>query len=132
MTSKKAQTGETTPARMRKRKASPTALASPRPRGARVSAAGGGSPAAAAVDAASERVRRRTVSMPEDVIVAAEARAGAREFSAYVTSAVRRQLERDRLDELLADMHFEGVIVDADVEADVDRRLAEAFRAAGL
>ena len=82
--------------------------------------------------APSERVRRRTVSMPENVISAAEDRVGAREFSAYVTTAVRRQLERDRLSELLSELRDAGVVVDEQVEADVDRRLAEAFAAAGL
>lgn len=45
---------------------------------------------------------RRTVSLPQDLIAEVEHQVAPREFSSYVAGAVRRQLERDRLDALLA------------------------------
>lgn len=44
---------------------------------------------------------RRTVTMPEQLIDAVASRTGQRGFSAYVSKAVARQLEQDRLDELV-------------------------------
>lgn len=42
-----------------------------------------------------------SVSMPADRIAAVKARVGARGFSAYVSAAVERQIQRDLLEELI-------------------------------
>lgn len=49
-----------------------------------------------------------SLSIDEDVLVEARARAGRRELSSYVNDALRRQLQRDRLAELLAEMNAES------------------------
>lgn len=61
-----------------------------------------------------------SVSMPPDVSAAVRARVGRREFSRYVTAAVRRQLERDQLDALLAEMEAINGPVSADVLEEVE------------
>ncbi len=61
-----------------------------------------------------------SVSMPPDVSAAVRARVGRREFSRYVTAAVRRQLERDQLDALLAEMEDVNGPVSADVLEEVE------------
>lgn len=78
----------------------------------------------ARVDSGSGGQARRTVSMPSDVMARVEERVGPREFSAYVTYAVRRQLERDNLRELLDE--FPEPLTDADRER-VDARLSAAL-----
>jgi hypothetical protein len=42
-----------------------------------------------------------SISMPADRVAEVKARVGARGFSAYVSAAVERQIQRDRLEELL-------------------------------
>ena len=64
---------------------------------------------------------KHSVSMPASISEGVRSRVGARGFSAYVASAVARQLERDALDEALARMEAEHGPVD---EADVDAVLA--------
>ncbi len=49
-----------------------------------------------------------SLSIDADVLAEARARSGSRELSAYVTDAVRRQLQRDRLGELLAELDAES------------------------
>lgn len=49
-------------------------------------------------------VSKVSLSIDEDVLSEARDRAGRRELSSYVNDALRRQLERDRLGELLAEM----------------------------
>lgn len=49
-------------------------------------------------------VSKVSLSIEEDVLAEARARAGRRELSSYVTDALRRQLQHDRLGELLAEM----------------------------
>lgn len=49
-----------------------------------------------------------SLSIDEDVLAEARARAGRRELSSYVNEALRRQLQRDRLAELLAEMETES------------------------
>lgn len=49
-------------------------------------------------------VSKVSLSIEEEVLEEARARAGRRELSAYVTDALRRQLQHDRLGELLAEM----------------------------
>jgi Arc/MetJ family transcription regulator len=53
-------------------------------------------------------VSKVSLSIDETVLAEARARAGRRELSAYVTQAVRRQLQHDRLGELLAEMAAES------------------------
>jgi hypothetical protein len=45
-----------------------------------------------------------SLSIDEDVLAEARDRAGRRELSSYVTDALRRQLQHDRLGELLAEL----------------------------
>lgn len=49
-------------------------------------------------------VSKVSLSIDEDVLAEARARAGHRELSSYVTDALRRQLQHDRIGELLAEM----------------------------
>jgi hypothetical protein len=49
-----------------------------------------------------------SLSIEEDVLAEARERAGRRELSSYVTDALRRQLQHDRLGELLAQMEAES------------------------
>ena len=49
-----------------------------------------------------------SLSIDEEVLAEARARAGRRELSSYVNEALRRQLQRDRLVELLSEMDAES------------------------
>lgn len=49
-------------------------------------------------------VSKVSLSIDEDVLSEARERAGRRELSAYVNEALRRQLQHDRIGELLAEM----------------------------
>jgi Arc/MetJ family transcription regulator len=49
-------------------------------------------------------VAKVSLSLDEDVLSEARDRAGPRELSSYVNEAVRRQLQHDRIAELLAEM----------------------------
>ena len=49
-------------------------------------------------------VSKVSLSIDEDVLSEARERAGRRELSSYVTDALRRQLQHDRLGELLSEM----------------------------
>ena len=53
-------------------------------------------------------VSKVSLSIEEDVLAAARERAGRRELSAYVNEALQRQLQHDRLGELLAEMETES------------------------
>jgi Arc/MetJ family transcription regulator len=53
-------------------------------------------------------VSKISLSMDEGVLAEARARAGRRGLSSYVNDALRRQLQRDRLAELLAEMEAES------------------------
>lgn len=62
-------------------------------------------------------VGKVSLSIDKEVLAEARARAGRRELSSYVNEALRRQLQRDRLTELLADMEAEsGPIPDEMIE----------------
>ena len=50
------------------------------------------------------RTEKVSVSLPTDLTSDVRKRVGSRGFSGYVTRAVRRQVERDNLDALLAEM----------------------------
>lgn len=56
-----------------------------------------------------------SLSIEEDVLAEARERAGRRELSSYVTGALRRQLQHDRLGELLAEMEAESGPIPEDV-----------------
>ena len=60
-------------------------------------------------------VSKVSLSIDEDVLAEARTRAGRRELSSYVNEALRRQLQRDRLGELLAEMDDESGPIPDDV-----------------
>jgi len=60
-------------------------------------------------------VSKVSLSIDEDVLSEARDRAGRRELSSYVNGALRRQLQRDRLAELLAEMETESGPIPDDV-----------------
>jgi hypothetical protein len=53
------------------------------------------------------KVRKVSVSMPEELADAVRARTGAGGFSRYVTEAVEREIRHDRLGELLDELEAE-------------------------
>ena len=53
-------------------------------------------------------VSKVSLSIEEDVLAEARERAGRRELSAYGNEALQRQLQHDRLGELLAEMETES------------------------
>ncbi|MCT2586158.1 hypothetical protein [Actinophytocola gossypii] len=68
-----------------------------------------------------------SVSLHSGTIGAVRGRAGRRGVSAYVEAAVRRQIERDNLDELIAAAEAEhGPLTEAEIEE--KRRLLAARR----
>ena len=67
-----------------------------------------------------------SVSMPAGRVAAVRARAGARGFSAYVSAAVERQLQRDLVEELLAESESQT----GPIPQEMRDRAAQAFRAA--
>ena len=60
-------------------------------------------------------VSKVSLSIDEDVLSEARGRAGRRELSSYVNGALRRQLQRDRLAELLTEMQAESRPIPDDV-----------------
>ena len=68
-------------------------------------------------DARTEKV---SVSLPTDLTSDVRSRVGSRGFSGYVARAVRRQIERDNLDALLADMEAANGPVPDDLLAAVE------------
>ena len=61
------------------------------------------------------KVRKVSVSMPEELTEAVRARAGAGGFSRYVTEAVQEQVRQDLLDELAAELEAEYGPVNEDL-----------------
>lgn len=53
-------------------------------------------------------VSKVSLSIDEDVLAEARGRAGRRELSSYVNEALRRQLQHDRLGDLLVEMEAES------------------------
>ena len=53
-------------------------------------------------------VSKVSLSIEEDVLAEARTRVGRRELSAYVNEALLRQLQHDRIGELLAEMETES------------------------
>ncbi|MCL2468030.1 MAG: CopG family transcriptional regulator [Micrococcales bacterium] len=72
----------------------------------------------------SPTVEKHSVSIPRTTSEGVRARVGSRGFSAYVSQAVARQLERDALDDLVAEMDAEHGPVDEDAVAAIMARLA--------
>jgi Arc/MetJ family transcription regulator len=66
-------------------------------------------------------VGKVSLSIDEDVLAEARTRAGRRELSSYVNEALRRQLQRDRLAELLAEMDAESGPIPDDVMEEARR-----------
>lgn len=65
---------------------------------------------------------KHSVTMPAATCEGVRARVGARGFSAYVAAAVARQLQRDALNDLLAQMKTEhGPVDETEVAAIMDR-----------
>lgn len=60
-------------------------------------------------------VSKVSLSIDADVLAEARERAGRRELSSYVNEALRRQLQRDRLLGLLAEMDAEAGPIPDDV-----------------
>jgi len=52
-------------------------------------------------------VSKVSVSVDEEILAEVRERVGKREFSAYLASALRRQLQRDRIRDLLDEMDDE-------------------------
>lgn len=66
-------------------------------------------------------VGKVSLSIDEGLLAEARARAGRRELSSYVNEALRRQLQRDRLTELLAEMEAESGSIPDDVMEEARR-----------
>ncbi|GGT58097.1 hypothetical protein GCM10010271_72040 [Streptomyces kurssanovii] len=70
----------------------------------------------------SEPTGKYSITMPRDIAEAAKARGGPSGLSAYVASAVARQIERDNLNELIQIAEAEhGPITDEEIQALRDR-----------
>jgi len=74
-----------------------------------------------------DRVGRRTVSMPQDVLAEVDSRVGARGFSPYVAEAVRRQLRHDKLGEFLEQAEQVGGPITDDERVAARKAVAEAM-----
>ncbi|MDQ0847903.1 CopG family transcriptional regulator [Streptomyces sp. V1I6] len=66
----------------------------------------------------SEPTGKYSITMPRDIAEAAKARGGPSGLSAYVASAVARQIERDNLNELIQVAEAEhGPVTDEEIQA---------------
>lgn len=65
-------------------------------------------------------MKKVSVTLEDDVVEEARARAGHGEFSAYVNSAVKRALQADRLRALLDEYEAEHGPISPEVQAEVD------------
>ncbi|MGI5161821.1 CopG family transcriptional regulator [Microbispora sp. CA-102843] len=64
------------------------------------------------------RTDKMSITVPADVAAELRARAGQGNVSAYVTHALVRQLERDRLGDLVADLReIHGPVTDEELAA---------------
>ena len=82
----------------------------------------------------SEATQKYSITMPRDVAEAARARGGPSGLSAYVAAAVRRQIERDNLSDLIAVSEADhGPITDEEIEVKRDtlRRAREGQGTSG-
>jgi hypothetical protein len=76
----------------------------------------------------SEPTQKYSITMPRDIAEAARSRSGPSGLSAYVAAAVRRQIERDNVSDLIAVSEADhGPISDEEIDAkrDVLRRARE-------
>lgn len=77
----------------------------------------------------SEPIGKYSITMPRDVAEAARSRSGPSGLSAYVSAAVARQLERDKLNEIIEAAEAQtGPVTAAQIEAlrrDLERARAE-------
>jgi hypothetical protein len=65
----------------------------------------------------SEPTQKYSITMPRDIAEAARARGGPSGLSSYVAAAVRRQIERDDLNDLIAVSEADhGPITDEEIE----------------
>ncbi|WP_037912604.1 CopG family transcriptional regulator [Actinacidiphila yeochonensis] len=72
----------------------------------------------------SEPTGKYSITMPRDIAEAAKARGGPSGLSAYVTSAVARQIERDNLNELIQVAEAEhGPVTDEEIQSLRDQLL---------
>lgn len=67
-------------------------------------------------------VSKVSLSIEESVLAQVRERAGRRELSSYVTDALRRQLQHDRLRDLLAEMEAEAGPVPAELMEEARRQ----------
>lgn len=67
-----------------------------------------------------QRTVKRSITIPMNLAREIDEQVGPREFSAFVTAAVERELEHQRLGELLDYLTEEYGEVPADVQAEVD------------
>ena len=67
------------------------------------------------------KVRKVSVSMPEELAEAVRARTGAGGFSRYVTEVVEREIRRERLGELLDELEAEYGPVPAEIREQTRR-----------
>jgi hypothetical protein len=54
------------------------------------------------------RTKKYSVTIPEDVAASIRDRVGSGGFSAYVTAAIKRQVERDKIAEIISDFERES------------------------
>jgi hypothetical protein len=74
-----------------------------------------------------KRTLKKSVTIPASVANAVEAQVGPREFSSYVTEAVVRQLEHDRLSKLVDELTDIFGEVPENIAAEVDRQWRDAL-----
>jgi hypothetical protein len=72
------------------------------------------------------RAEKVSVSLPSDLSAEVRRRVGQRGFSRFVAAAVRRQIERDDLDALLAEMEAVNGPVPPELLAEVDKLWPDA------
>jgi len=68
---------------------------------------------------------KKSVSLPRAIIEDVRSRVGGREFSAYVATAVARQLQRDALDDVIAQMEAKHGPVDEQAVAAIAARVGQ-------
>lgn len=69
----------------------------------------------------SEPTQKYSITMPRDIAEAARSRSGPSGLSAYVAAAVRRQIERDNLSDIISVSEADhGPISDEEIEAKRD------------
>lgn len=78
------------------------------------------------VSESGSRARKVSVSMPEDLSAAIQERVGRGEFSRYVTEAVARRLEQERLAELVAEYEAEHGPVPEELLAEAEASWPDA------